>query len=77
MCKGAHLLHLLFKVLQEPVATFSFNLFKKTKCILRVFYIFDGYKSKVVYHEKLGFQSGVRFLIGCILDHAEHHLAYF
>ena len=39
--------------------------------------IFGGYKSKVVYHEKLVLRSDVRFLILCILDHAQHHLVDF
>ena len=52
---------------------FHIRLFKKTKCILWTFRVktFMGlYKSKVVYHKKLVFQSGVGFLIRCILDHA-------
>ena len=35
------------------------------------------YKSKVVYHKKLVFRSGVGFLIRCILDHGQCHLVDF
>ena len=36
--------------------------------------ILGRYKSKVVYNKKLVFQSGVGFLIRCILDHAHRPL---
>ena len=66
--------------MQEPLPTFSFSLFKKTKCILRTFRVkksWVGIKAKLFIIKNWFFWSGVGFLIRCILDHGQRHLVDF
>ena len=63
-----------YPIYEEKTSFFS-NI--KTKFITQSKNIFGGYKSKVGYYKKLVIQSGVGFLIRCILDYVQRHLVDF
>ena len=66
------------KYISTPIhRVFQFEKWEMWPNYMELYTRIKGYKSKVVYHKKLFLQSGVGFLILCILDFAQRHLVDF